>query len=154
MKTGAASNNPGFIPGQENCYESSKILSLSAERKRLTFFNLFGHRKRNIIFDKNDYKKLMPHYFLKLNPSRPTFAQDMSTEERSIMLQHVAYWAELMKQDVVVVFGPVMDPKGVYGVGVVEVETEEQLKELIKNDPATSINRYEYYPMRAVMPIK
>lgn len=96
----------------------------------------------------------MPHYFFKLNPSRPTFAQDMSTEERAIMLQHVAYWAELMNKGLVVVFGPVMDPKEVYGVGVVEVETEEQLKELIKNDPATSINRYEYYPMRAVIPIK
>lgn len=96
----------------------------------------------------------MPHYFLKLNPSRPTFAQDMSTEERAIMLQHVAYWAELMNKGLVVVFGPVMDPKEVYGVGVVEVETEEQLKELIKNDPATSINRYEYYPMRAVIPVK
>ena len=96
----------------------------------------------------------MPHYFLKLNPGRPTFAQDMSTEERAIMLQHVAYWAELMNKGLVVVFGPVMDPKEVYGVGVVEVETEEQLKELIKNDPATSINRYEYYPMRAVMPVK
>ena len=96
----------------------------------------------------------MPHYFLKLNPSRPTFAQDMSTEERAIMLQHVAYWAELMNKGLVVVFGPVMDPKEVYGVGVVAVETEEQLKELIKNDPATSINRYEYYPMRAVIPVK
>jgi len=96
----------------------------------------------------------MPHYFLKLNPSRPTFAQDMNTEEKAIMMQHVAYWSELMNKGLVVVFGPVMDPKEVYGVGVVEVETEQQLNELIKNDPATSINRYEYYPMRAVMPAK
>ena len=96
----------------------------------------------------------MPHYFLKLNPCRPTFARDMSAEERAIMLQHVTYWAELMNKGLVVVFGPVMDPKEVYGVGVVEVENEEQLNELIKGDPATSINRYEYYPMRAVMPLK
>ena len=96
----------------------------------------------------------MPHYFLKLNPRRPTFAQDMSPVERTIMLQHVAYWTELMNKGRVVVFGPVMDPKEVYGVGVVEVEAEEQLEELIRNDPATSINCYEYYPMRAVMPAK
>ena len=96
----------------------------------------------------------MPHYFLKLNPSRPTFAQDMTTEERAVMMQHVAYWTELMNKGLVVVFGPVMDPKEVYGVGVVEVEAEEQLKELIENDPATSINRYEYYAMRAVIPVK
>jgi uncharacterized protein YciI len=52
----------------------------------------------------------------------------------------------------VIVFGPVLDPKSVYGVRVVEVDDEEQLKELIKNDPATSINSYEYYPIRAVLP--
>lgn len=94
----------------------------------------------------------MPHYFLKLNPNRPTFAQDMTAEERAIMLKHVGYWSELMKKGLVVVFGPVMDPKEVYGIGVVEVADEQQLKELIKNDPAASINRYEYFPMRAVIP--
>ena len=101
-----------------------------------------------------DDKRIMPHYFLKLNPCRPTFAQDMTAEERAIMMQHVAYWADLMNKGLVVAFGPVMDPKEVYGVGIVEVEGEEQLKELIKNDPATSINHYEYYPMRAVIPVK
>ena len=96
----------------------------------------------------------MPHYFLKLNPCRPTFAQDMTAGERAIMLQHVAYWTDLLNKALVVVFGPVMDPKEVYGVGVVEVDNEEQLKGLIDNDPAASINNYEYYPMRAVMPSK
>lgn len=96
----------------------------------------------------------MPHYFLKLNPCRPTFAKDMTAEERAVMMQHVAYWADLMSKGLVVAFGPVMDPKEVYGVGIVEVEGEEQLKELIKNDPATSINHYEYYLMRAVIPVK
>lgn len=101
-----------------------------------------------------DYKRIMPHYFLKLTPSRPTFAQDMTAEERAVMLEHVAYWTGLMNRGLVVVFGPVMDPKEVYGIGIVDVESEEQLKELIKNDPATSINRYEYFPMRAVVPPK
>ena len=96
----------------------------------------------------------MPHYFLKLNPRRTTFAQDMTDEEKAIMQQHVAYWGGLMSKGVVVVYGPVMDPKGVYGMGVVEAEDEEQLQELIRNDPATSINDYEYYPMRAVIPAK
>jgi hypothetical protein len=33
MKTDAASNNTGFIPGQENCYESLKITALWEWRK-------------------------------------------------------------------------------------------------------------------------
>jgi uncharacterized protein YciI len=96
----------------------------------------------------------MAHYFLKLNPCRPTFAQDMTDAERSIMQQHVAYWGDLMNKGMVVVYGPVMDPTGVYGIGVVEAEDEAQLKELIKNDPAAEINNYEYYTMRAVIPAK
>jgi hypothetical protein len=93
----------------------------------------------------------MPHYFLKLNPCRPTFAQDMTDAERHIMQLHVAYWGSLMNKGMVVVYGPVMDPAGVYGIGVVEAEDEAQLKEMIKNDPASQINNYDYYPMRAVL---
>jgi len=50
------------------------------------------------------------------------------------------------------VFGPVMDPKAVYGLGIVEVDSEEQLQELMKNDPAASITSYAFYPMRAITP--
>ncbi|MGZ3750173.1 MAG: YciI family protein [Mucilaginibacter sp.] len=96
----------------------------------------------------------MPHYFLKLNPCRPTFAQDMTDAERAIMQQHVAYWTEQMNRGTVIVFGPVLDPEAVYGIGVVEFENEDQLQEMIKNDPAANINQYEYYPMRAVTPKK
>lgn len=90
-------------------------------------------------------------YFLKLNPPRPTFMMDMTADEKAIMQKHVAYWSSLLNEDgTVIVFGPVMDPKGGYGVGVVSVDNEEQLKKIIDNDPANGLNKYEYYPMRAV----
>jgi uncharacterized protein YciI len=91
------------------------------------------------------------HFALKLIPCRPTFAQDMSPEERAIMQQHVVYWRGLMDKGKVLVFGPVMDPKAVYGLGIIEAESEEEVKDFIANDPATKINTYEYYPMRAVV---
>jgi len=95
----------------------------------------------------------MPHYFLKLIPCRPTFSQDMTPEERTIMMQHIEYWAALMNKGKVAVFGPVADPAGVYGMGVVEVENEEELIDFMNNDPAATINRYEHYFMpRAVRP--
>jgi len=92
------------------------------------------------------------YYVLHLLPSRPDFATTMTEEERAIMLQHVAYWTELLKQGKVYAFGPVMDPKGIYGLGIVGVDNEQEIKEFIANDPAAKINRYEYYPMRAVVP--
>lgn len=92
------------------------------------------------------------HFFLKLVPCRPTFAQDMSTEERAVMQQHVAYWMEWMKQGKVHVFGPVFDPNGAYGMGVVEMENEDEVNRFVAGDPAAKINHYEVYAMRAVLP--
>ena|SRR6187549_3915007 len=89
-------------------------------------------------------------FFLKLNPPRPTFMMDMSADEKAIMQQHVGYWTGLMNENIAVVFGPVLDPKGAYGAGVVSVDNEEHLKQLIAKDPANGLNKYEYYPMRAI----
>jgi uncharacterized protein YciI len=92
------------------------------------------------------------HFFVKLVPSRPTFSQDMTDEERKIMVEHIAYWKAYMAKGMVVVFGPVMDPAGVYGVGVLSVDNEDQVKEITGNDPASAINHYEIYPIRAITP--
>jgi len=90
------------------------------------------------------------HFALKLLPNRPTFAQDMTAEEREIMQQHVIYWKGLMDKGFVLVFGPVLDPAAVYGLGIIEADNVEQVQTLIKEDPASKINTYEFYPMRAI----
>ena len=96
----------------------------------------------------------MPHFFLKLNPPRPTFMHDMTDAEKAIMQQHVAYWKDLLDKGIVIVYGPVMDPAGGYGIGVVEVENEEQVNELTSHDPANGLNSYEIFCMRAITPKK
>lgn len=70
------------------------------------------------------------------------------------MQEHVIYWKEKMNEGKVVAFGPVIDPRETYGLGIVMVENEKELLDFIENDPASQINRYEYYPMRAVVPLK
>ncbi|KFC57910.1 YciI family protein [Flavobacterium gilvum] len=94
------------------------------------------------------------YYVLHLLPSRPDFAQTMTDEERSIMMEHIAYWTSLMNKGKVLAFGPVLDPKSIYGLGIIAVENEDEVKEFIANDPAGKINRYEYYPMKAIVPEK
>ncbi len=89
-------------------------------------------------------------YFLKLNPPRQSFMRDMSDEERSIMQQHAAYWAPYVDDGTIIVLGPVMDPKGGYGIAVATLDSEEHLQRLIAKDPANGLNSYEVYPMRAV----
>jgi uncharacterized protein len=89
-------------------------------------------------------------YFLKLNPPRSSFMKDMTEAERIIMQKHVAYWDEYVQDGTVIVLGPVLDPKGGYGIAVVKVDDLKQLEDLIAADPANGLNSYEYYPMRAV----
>ena len=94
------------------------------------------------------------HFVLYLVPARADFMQTMTDEEKNVMQQHVAYWASYMEQGIMLILGPVFDPKGGYGLGIVAVDSEEQLLSLMANDPASKINTYEYYPMRAVTPKK
>jgi uncharacterized protein YciI len=95
----------------------------------------------------------MPHFFFKLVPPRPTFAADMNAEEKAMMAEHALYWKTRLERGDVVVFGPVLDPRGPYGAGVVSVADEAQARAFADADPAIRSNRgfvYEIYPMRAV----
>ncbi|HEU4719692.1 MAG TPA: YciI family protein [Bacteroidia bacterium] len=90
------------------------------------------------------------YFFLKLNPPRSSFMTDMNEEERSIMQHHVDYWKPHVAAGTMMVMGPVMDPKGGFGVGIVCVSDESELDELVGNDPANGLNSYEIHPMRVV----
>ncbi|MCB9309442.1 MAG: hypothetical protein H6567_05210 [Lewinellaceae bacterium] len=96
----------------------------------------------------------LQYFAVYLRPTRSNFSDAMSKEERNIMQEHVIYWKEKMNKGKVVAFGPVIDPKETYGLGIIVVENEKELLDFIENDPASKINRYEYYPMRAVVPMK
>ena len=89
-------------------------------------------------------------FLIRLIPPRPTFPLDMSETERRVMGEHVGYWQGLQKEGVAFAFGPVADPKGAWGVGIVEVENEGAVKALEKADPAPKSGlgfHYEILPM-------
>ena len=46
---------------------------------------------------------------------RQTFPMDMTESERKVMGKHVTYWTALRDKGLAIVFGPVLDPKGVLG---------------------------------------
>jgi uncharacterized protein YciI len=87
------------------------------------------------------------YFLLRLLPNRAAFMADMSEEERTIMRQHIAYWTPQVETRTMIVMGPVADPNGGWGLGVVQVESEDELHELIRNDPANAIGSYEITPM-------
>lgn len=90
------------------------------------------------------------HVLCRLVPPRPTFAMDMTPDERAAMMRHVAYWGALLERGTAVVFGPVADPAGPWGLGVVRLREGESLEALIGEDPAILAGiglRYETLPM-------
>ena len=79
----------------------------------------------------------MAHFFLKLVPPRPTFALDLTEEEAKLMQQHAVYWRGLLEQRVAIVYGLVGDPKGAYGMGVVELDDKTDPQTLAAGGPTT-----------------
>jgi uncharacterized protein YciI len=89
-------------------------------------------------------------FFVRAPPPRATFVQDMTEAERMVMNEHVAYWTGLAERGTVVVFGPVLDPKEVYGIAVVEVKDDAEMRALLANDPAVKAGVHEkdeFHPM-------
>ena len=80
----------------------------------------------------------MATFVFRLQAPRPTFALDMSDEEREIMGRHAAHWQPLIDSGQMVVFGPVLDDTGSWGLGVVEAEDEEELRAFAARDPVVT----------------
>jgi len=93
----------------------------------------------------------MPLYFFsKLIPPRPSFAFNMNEVERALMEQHGAYWSKVAADGKAIVFGPVADANGPFGLLVLEVESEADAQRLIASDPVNQSGldfKFETFPM-------
>ncbi len=87
------------------------------------------------------------YYFARANNPRRTFHLDMTPQERETMTKHVAYWTERAKEGISVVFGPVADPEGFFGVGIYKVDDEDHMHRLLEQDPANGLLTFEVLPM-------
>ncbi len=76
----------------------------------------------------------------------------MTEQERALMQQHAAYWAEQFKTGKVLILGPVNDPKGVFGMFVVEC-TQAEAQAMADGDPTVKagLNKMDVMPMRVFM---
>lgn len=80
----------------------------------------------------------MSTFVFRLVAPRPDFAMTLSDSEREIMGRHAAYWQPLVESGRMVVFGPVLDSTGSWGLGVVEADSEEELRAFAAADPAVT----------------
>jgi uncharacterized protein YciI len=89
-------------------------------------------------------------WFIRLIPPRPTFDKDLSDVEQKLMEQHFLYWKAQFEKGVCLFGGPVLDPKGVYGVLVVVAASEDEARAIASADPSVKagVNRIDVAPMR------
>jgi uncharacterized protein YciI len=82
----------------------------------------------------------MSTFVIRLEASRPTFAMDMSDDEREIMGRHAAHWQRYIDSGQMVVFGPILEPAGSWGLGVLEADEqhEDELRAFAAGDPVVT----------------
>lgn len=80
----------------------------------------------------------MTTFVLRLQAPRPDFALDMSDEEREIMGRHAAHWQPYIDSGQMVVFGPVLDETGSFGLGVIDAADEAELRAFAAADPVVT----------------
>lgn len=94
------------------------------------------------------------YFFMRLLAPRPTFAFDMNADEAAVMQAHSGYWREQLAAGMVVAFGPVADPKGPWGLGIVRAPDEAAVRAFQERDPALQSGlgfTYELMPMLAAV---
>lgn len=80
----------------------------------------------------------MSTFVFRLKSPRPNFAFDMSDEEREVMGRHAAHWQRYIESGQMVVFGPVLDSTGPWGLGVLECDNEDEVREFAARDPVVT----------------
>jgi YCII-related domain-containing protein len=93
-------------------------------------------------------------FLLRLIAPRATFAADMTREEAALMQEHGNYWRRKLAEGVAVAFGPVLDPAGAWGLGLLRVTDEAEIRSFTAEDPVIRADRgfrYEVLPMQALV---
>jgi uncharacterized protein YciI len=93
---------------------------------------------------------MMPVHVLRLKSPRPTFPGDMTAVEAAAMGEHGAYWQGLAGRGVAIVVGPVLDPRGPWGLAVVETASFDEAQALGEADPVIRAGlgfAYDIHPM-------
>ena len=90
------------------------------------------------------------YFVCKLVLPRATFMQDTSKREGEAIAAHAGYWSQLTETRQAVLFGPVGDPAGPWGLGILHVADEAEASRIAQEDPAVLAGlgiRQEVYPM-------
>ena len=78
----------------------------------------------------------LKHFFATITPYRNDFITKPDKEENKIMSDHFLYLKDLMEKGKLFLAGPTLKQDDPYGVLIFEVDTEEEARTLLENDPS------------------
>jgi uncharacterized protein YciI len=91
----------------------------------------------------------MKYYLCKYLPPRADFLVTMNADEKQLMMQHGAFLDDLLAKGQIVAHGPVMDPRGGYGVSLYQIADDLDIEVITSEDPIVKngAGHYEHHPM-------
>ena len=92
-------------------------------------------------------------FLLRLEPTRAGFTlQNMSADEARLATEHVRYLKSLLDSGKLSLAAQVLDPKGLWGIVIVNAPDRETARALLDGDPSVKANMFrgEAIPVRVV----
>jgi len=96
---------------------------------------------------------MVGQYLLRVEPVRAGFTfQNMTDDERRLLTEHAAYLKGLLDQGKLTLAGQAFDPKGLFGIIVVNASNPQEAAALLNGDPGVKgkVFRGEAVPFRTV----
>ena len=89
----------------------------------------------------------MSLFLFRLIPPRADFAQTLTAAEQKAMAEHMEYWERLLADGMVLVYGPVADPEGMWGMGVLRATDRAEVLAIGERDPSVlaGVNTFEVF---------
>ncbi len=96
-----------------------------------------------------DSREQKEYFCGRLIGTRENWPNEMNENEKKIMEEHFVYLQKLIKENKVILAGPVFsDP--VYGLIILQVSSENEAKEILDRDPSVvaGLHTYDLSPMK------
>jgi uncharacterized protein len=89
-------------------------------------------------------------FLVLLRPTREGLPFDPTEDEARIVREHYAYLVRLRDEGKLVVAGPSIRPGDTFGIGVLDIDDEEEVEAIVAADPAvaTGTMTAEIRPLR------
>ena len=95
----------------------------------------------------------MTWYLLRLIAQRPDFAFTMTEDEQATMGRHSAYWRGHLDVGTALIFSPVADPAGPWGLCIAQAGNRAAAQELTEADPAVTEGVGHYEILELISPV-